>query len=664
MVVPTAFAAALPRSKSVTEWRRLTGANPAHAEAFLHKDDLWIVFSSAGAKVEFSASLGRVRIPAEGYQVNSALLKLRERLVPNLSGRNWREATVIEEREWQQLATNLVERLTPSDPGHGRYYQGLMSDRLLYRDSQGIARSTSMTDAANRLVVEARFSIQETLQILARLMEENLVQAHPGRSLFLILAPHSKRFPEPLLLDVAGRQCIWLSPEGLIDPERGLSLVTSREGWRALLLEGHGLALLKNPFSSGARLADLGLQTVARWLRLPLPRSASPPIKESKGMDLADWERWLNTYTGTRPESGALQLLIDGEQFFPRLQQAIAQATNDIRFETFIFDRDDVAVQMAEQLQSRSAEVHTEVLMDRLGSLAGGLSPPGTPLPEDFVPPASISKFLREDSQVNVHHFLNPWLSSDHSKLYLVDGHAWLGGMNIGREYRYEWHDLMIEVSGPVTGSLRESFRRHWAHEGPWGDLGYAAAFVRQELTRKTEESFGPWIPVRRLPTRTFWKPFNAAVQASLRKAQSYIYLENPYLFDRRVIRALVRARQRGVDVRVILPRVNDFKAGARSNLVTANFLLTHGVRVFFYPGMTHVKALLVDDWACLGSGNLNHLSLRLSQEENIATSDPAFASKLKRDLFEMDFARSYELTEPLAVNWLDFLADLAAENL
>ena len=105
------------------------------------------------------------------------------------------------------------------------------------------------------------------------------------------------------------------------------------------------------------------------------------------------------------------------------------------------------------------------------------------------------------------------------------------------------------------------------------------------------------------------------------------------------------------------------FKAGARSNLVIANFLLTHGVRVFFYPGMTHVKALLVDDWACLGSGNLNHLSLRLSQEENIATSDPQFTSRLKRELFERDFARSYELTEPLAVNWLDFLADLAAEN-
>jgi phosphatidylserine/phosphatidylglycerophosphate/cardiolipin synthase-like enzyme len=94
-----------------------------------------------------------------------------------------------------------------------------------------------------------------------------------------------------------------------------------------------------------------------------------------------------------------------------------------------------------------------------------------------------------------------------------------------------------------------------------------------------------------------------------------------------------------------------------------ANYLQSHGVRVFFYPGMTHVKALLVDGWACVGSGNLNHLSLRLCQEENVATSDPVFAARLKQDLFEADFRRCYELTQPVTVNWVDYLADLALEG-
>jgi cardiolipin synthase A/B len=96
---------------------------------------------------------------------------------------------------------------------------------------------------------------------------------------------------------------------------------------------------------------------------------------------------------------------------------------------------------------------------------------------------------------------------------------------------------------------------------------------------------------------------------------------------------------------------------------VSANYLLKNGVRVYFYPGMTHVKALLVDDWACLGSANLNHMSMRLCQEQNVATSDPEFAGQLKRELFEEDFRRSHELMEPLSVGWVDFLADLVLES-
>ncbi len=148
-----------------------------------------------------------------------------------------------------------------------------------------------------------------------------------------------------------------------------------------------------------------------------------------------------------------------------------------------------------------------------------------------------------------------------------------------------------------------------------------------------------------------------------MRRAQSYIYVENPYLFDKGVISKLVRARERGVDVRVVLPSVNDFKTGGRGNLVIANYLHQHGVRVYFYPGMTHVKALLVDGWACVGSGNMTHLSLHLCQEQNIATSDPAFAARLKHDLFEEDFARSFELNQPISVDWVDFVADTVLEG-
>ena len=660
--------AAVPRQQTLDEWRSLTASNTPPPRVFVKGHQVRFYFQTATNVEEFSARWDRHRIPSNGIRVSSGLLRWDQKL-PRMpeSERGWREATVIAGAEWVHLTTNLFEALTPASPGHGTYYQGFLADRLLYRDAQGASRFSSVDEPPRGIVIDRRLSMEETLAMLAQRVEQDLARQHPGGSLFLLLAPNARRFPQPLLLDRQQRQCIWLSPAALYDnTERGLGLSSTAQSVSALLFEGHGLALLKNPISSVARLGDLGVESVVRFVRLPFPKPSTdyPPLAHCQGMDLNQWEAWLDRYTGTHREDGSLDLLIDGESFFPRLKQAFASATNHIHVDVYIFDKDDVGVGVADQLKERSSQVEVMVILDRLGTIGGGAVPPGTPLPEDFVSPTSICSYLKENSRVRVHPFLNPWLSADHSKVFLVDGtQAWLGGMNLGREYRYEWHDVMVELHGPVVASLEDEFRRDWAHEGPLGDVAYAVELARSPREIPPPRPEDRWIKMRLLPTKTAWKPFSAAVQGAIGKAKSYIYLENPYLFDKRVIIALVRARNRGVDVRVVLPRVNDLKPGGRSNLVLANYLLEHGVRVFFYPGMTHVKALLVDDWACLGSANLNHLSLRVCQEHNVATSDPAFAARLKRELFNEDFTRSYELTEPVSIEWVDFLADLILEG-
>jgi cardiolipin synthase len=664
----TCARAAAPKQQSLDEWRGLTAPTAPAPRVFVKGDQIRFYFQTSSNVVEFSSHWGRHRVPSDGYRVSSALLRWNQKLAHMPEGeRGWREATVIAGTEWGRLTTNLVEALTPASAEHGVYYQGFMADRLMYRDKQGAACFGSIDEPPKGVVIDRRLSTEETLVILARRVEQHLAQNHPGESLFVMVAPNARRFPQPLLLDREQRQCVWLAPAALYDnTERGLGLSTTAQGLSALLVEGHGLALLKNPISSLVRLGDLGVETVVRFVRFPFPKPTSnyPSLSHCRGMDLGEWEDWLDRYTGTRQEDGSLDLLIDGEQFFPRLRQGLAAATNHINLNVYIFDKDDVGVSVADQLKEKACEVEVKVIFDRLGTIGGGAVPPGTPLPEDFVTPTSIYSYLQRDSKVHVRPFLNPWLSADHSKVILVDGtHAWLGGMNLGREYRYEWHDLMVELRGPVVLTLEDDFRREWAHEGLLGDLGYVAELTRGPRTKEAPRPEDRWIKLRLLPTKTAWKPFSAAVQGAIGKSQSFIYLENPYLFDKRVIVALVRARNRGVDVRVILPRVNDLKAGGRSNLVLANYLIGHGVRVYFYPGMTHVKALMVDDWACLGSANLNHLSLRVCQERNVASSDPAFAARLKKELFEEDFSRSYELTEPVSIEWVDFLADLVLEG-
>ena len=100
------------------------------------------------------------------------------------------------------------------------------------------------------------------------------------------------------------------------------------------------------------------------------------------------------------------------------------------------------------------------------------------------------------------------------------------------------------------------------------------------------------------------------------------------------------------------------------ANLITARMLISNGVRVFVYPGMTHTKAALYDGWALVGSANFDNLSLRINQETNLATSDPRFVELLERDLFEVDFARSTEWTEAEPVGWEDYIAKILARQL
>ena len=91
---------------------------------------------------------------------------------------------------------------------------------------------------------------------------------------------------------------------------------------------------------------------------------------------------------------------------------------------------------------------------------------------------------------------------------------------------------------------------------------------------------------------------------------------------------------------------------------------LKNGVRVYAYPGMTHVKAALYDGWAIVGSANFDKLSLRVNGETCIATSDPGFVGALRRDLFERDFARATEVTVVPEAGWTTYVADFVADQL
>ncbi|MGB5490432.1 MAG: phosphatidylserine/phosphatidylglycerophosphate/cardiolipin synthase family protein [Woeseiaceae bacterium] len=432
----------------------------------------------------------------------------------------------------------------------------------------------------------------------------------------------------------------------------------------AHLAQSHFGGLVTRPVSSVFRLLfvakDAAVETVRPTWLVTLETQPIPKLNDGPGMDLDAWETRLDELTGNTATRGTIDYLVDGEAFFVRFIDAISTAKKSIDLRTYIFDNDDFAEKIGDLLRRRASEgIDTRILLDGLGTIIATGADHAS-MPERYVAPESVRLFLETDSKIDVRQSRNPWLvSGDHVKTTIVDGTvAFTGGMNIGREYRFVWHDLMMELRGPVVDELGNEFNKAWAHAGPLGDAGYAL----QRLKPNPSDAEDVGYPLRLLHTRAGDAEIFLAQREAIRRAKSYIFVQNAYLTDDAMLYELAKARRRGVDVRVILPLVGNHGPVNKSNALAANAMLEHGIRVFLYPGMSHVKAAIFDGWACLGSANWDKLSFRTNKELNIATSHPEYVQSLFERVFDPDFDKSIELTEPFPERWSDHLAEIVAD--
>jgi len=358
---------------------------------------------------------------------------------------------------------------------------------------------------------------------------------------------------------------------------------------------------------------------------------------------------------------GTVRARVDGPEFFPALQREVAAARETIDTQVFIFDNDDTGVACADALRARSRDVRVRVLFDDLGTTLAHTAAPDTPGPNGFSPPANIARYLENGSRVRARRILNPWLVSDHTKLIVIDHRtAFLGGMNLGREYRSEWHDLMVQVEGPVVGLLQREFNRSWRKAGPWGDL----ALLRSPARRRLPPGGGPLLRLMRTdPAEGRYDILNAT-RLAIRASRKRIWIENPYVASDEIADDLVAAARRGVDVRVILPSRSDSGIMDAGNHATARQLMAAGIQVLRYPRMTHLKAMICDDWTTFGSANLDTLSLRINREFNLASNAPEVVRELERRIFLPDFRRCRPFRPAETDGPLNPLAESIADHL
>lgn len=425
---------------------------------------------------------------------------------------------------------------------------------------------------------------------------------------------------------------------------------------------------INRPVSHVVSLGSLAIKSTNGLLRrvslnafeMPALNGPIPAIADAEPMDLVAFEHVLDKATGTRRDKGRIRFLVDGDEYFGRLMENIEGARESIDIRTYIFDNDDFAVAMADELRDRAGDIRVRIMVDSIGNMLATQADPDS-LPDTHEHPLSMSRYLERGSDVKVRSMTNPWFTGDHTKTTVIDKKtAFVGGMNIGREYRYDWHDMMMEVTGPVVDQLQFESDKAWSRGGVLGDFANALRFLRGKQEHADRDGY----PVRILQTRNFSSQIHNAQIAAIRNASKYIFIQNAYFSDDQTVYELARARRRGVDVRVIIPARGNHGPLNASNKITINKLLEHGVRVYEYPGMSHIKAAIYDGWMCVGSANFDKLSLKVNKELNLATSDPVTVDALLSQVFIPDMMLSREIKHPVKVSAATYWAEIMVDEL
>ena len=395
---------------------------------------------------------------------------------PQTLQRDWQPVTLLGNDRWNVIVRSLLESAAPEKSDSGTLITLQGADFVISRGADGALavhrlESKPASLKITRSIGEEAFSALANAHLKKELASDGQL---PGPVMFVVGENEPGR--AFVLFDLAADRSVFLTqPAGALP--LGKKLGYSLRLLDALALRSQVLGVVRNPVSSTSRLLWLTGHSGAVLLPrgIGLKEQAPPPLAQNAPMDPAAWEALLDDLVSPEKYRASLKPLIDGEAFFVELIQAIQDAREAIDIQIYIFDSDDYALRIADLLKQRSREIRVRVLVDRLGSLAAGQVPSKSPYYSSSKPPFSILGYLRENSAIEVRALENPWLTSSHTKLIIIDhAKAYIGGMNIGREYRYEWHDLMLEVGGPLVRRLQKDFDGRWAHAGPGGDLAFA----------------------------------------------------------------------------------------------------------------------------------------------------------------------------------------------
>jgi cardiolipin synthase len=380
-------------------------------------------------------------------------------------------------------------------------------------------------------------------------------------------------------------------------------------------------------------------------------------------------------------EGNAIRLLKNGADFFPALCAAIDAATTAVHLETYIFTLDRTAQRVLDALARASARgVKVRVVIDGFGSSewAGEVQ----------------RRIIEAGGQCRIFRPEPPWikrllfsrsrLRRLHRKITTIDGRvAFIGGINIVDDYddlepadsiaANPRFDFAVEARGPLVAHAVH------AQDLLWIRLNRAALRRGEKAAERRRLRRPYFAPMDQPPGNLraafvmrdnvrYRQTFERAYLYGINHAQREILIANAYFFPGlRFRRALKRAAARGVRVRLVLQGKVEYRLQYYATHALYADMLNAGIEIYEYmPSYLHAKVAVIDDFATVGSSNLDPFSLLLAREANVVVDDAAFARELY-DRLEEEIARGGRLVRAVDHNgrgWVRRVVDNVAYTL
>lgn len=324
-------------------------------------------------------------------------------------------------------------------------------------------------------------------------------------------------------------------------------------------------------------------------------------------------------------------LLENGEAFFPAVFQAIENAESEVVIETFIWAEDKVGRDLQQVLITAAERgVRVTVTVDDYGS-------PGFSAPFLQALRRAGVALLVFDPKPRAMGVRTNLFRRLHRKLVVVDRQVgFIGGLNFSADHLMDFgpgakQDYAVQVSGPILVDMLAAMRT---------TLQPAPRRFRRKVPSVEapgeEPSGGALMALVVRDNQRCRTDIEQHYRRAVRSARREVILANAYFLPGyRLLRDLAGAVKRGVRVRLILQGQPDMPWVRAASRVLYDYLLKRGVEIYEYCRRPlHGKVALVDDeWATVGSSNLDPLSLSLNLEANLVVRDRAFTAELRARL-------------------------------